>query len=300
MSTILITGSSGAVGKLLIPALITEGHTVKSLTTNTQSSNQKDTFIWNLKTGFIENGALDKVDTIVHLAGVNIGKGFWTKKNKSEIIHSRVDGLQLLLSKIKQEKLPISKLISMSGTSYYDNISEAQTEDSPLGKGFLSEVCLQWENAALEFEKIGIPTTILRTAPVLMPNAGLLPAYLLTAGIRIIPTLGSPNNSISWIHAQDLVKYIVQSCNANSIKGIYNLSAPNAATQKEFVLALDAALGKKSIHPNVPAWALKIALGEKSILPLCKQKILPTKLKQLGFTFDYPDVNSAVLQILKG
>jgi NAD dependent epimerase/dehydratase family enzyme len=137
----------------------------------------------------------------------------------------------------------------------------------------------------------------MRTAPVLMKNSGLLGTYAASLPFRILPTTGSSKNYLSWIHLQDLNRFILEAIQPGKFEGIWNLSAPKPATQKQFVEAIDKAVGHKNLHPNVPAWILKMVLGERAALPLTNQRVSADKLISKGFEFQFPEIETAMANL---
>lgn len=301
MATILITGGSGLIGKALQEELSSRGHSIKLLTTGMNNkSKSKMAFDWDIKNFNIDLHAFENVDVIIHLAGANIAGKRWTAAYKEEIKQSRVRGLELLKSALERcEKKP-THFISMSASGFYaDPTLGMAKETDPKGNGFLSDVCEAWEKGAHTIHAMGIPTTLFRCGVVLAAQGGFAEAFLKTKLLRVIPTTGSPKNRIPWIHIEDVVGALAEAAEGKIAEGTYNLGAPEEATQHDFVLALDAAFGQKSFHPNVPGFVLKIMLGELSVLALSDQSMSAQKLQQAGYVFKYPTLSAAVNHLFK-
>lgn len=297
--TILVTGASGTVGKKLIPLLKTSGYNIRILTTQKGKQDyENNIFYWNPQKNIIDSAAIIDIDFIIHLAGANVGNQRWTANYKKEILESRVQSANMLWEACNNlGKFP-EKFISASGTGYYDDPStELLVESSPNGATFLSEVCSHWEKAALRFEEKNTTVTILRTGPVLSKNDGLLKAFIMALPFRIIPTTGSKNNLLSWIHVNDLCEIYLKACNEN-MHGIFNACSPNYCTQMELADAIGVVLNRSIFSPNVPAFLLKLGLGERAALALSSQKVSVKKLIKTGFIFQYPDIHSALKNLL--
>lgn len=257
-------------------------------------------FDWNIKNFNIDLNAFKDVDIIIHLAGANIAGKRWTAAYQEEIKQSRVRGLELLKSAIERcEKKP-SHFISMSASGFYaDPTLGMAKETDPKGNGFLADVCAAWEHGAHQIQSMGIPTTLFRCGVVLASQGGFAEAFLKTKFLRVIPTTGSAQNRIPWIHIKDVVGALAEAAEGNIGEGTYNLGGPEEATQRDFVLALDAAFGQKSLHPNVPGFVLKIMLGELSVLALSDQSMSAHKLQQAGYSFKYPTLSAAVNDLFR-
>lgn len=301
MATILITGGSGLIGKALQEELSSRGHSIKLLTTGKNNkSKSKMAFDWDIKNFTIDEKAFEDVDIIIHLAGANIAGKRWTAAYKQEILQSRVLGLALLQKAIENHAEKPKRFISMSASGYYADPTLGMAKESdPKGQGFLSDVCEAWEHGAKAMENMGIPTVIFRCGVVLAPKGGFAEAFLKTKFLRIIPTTGKAENRIPWIHIEDVVGALADAAEGKIEAGTYNLGAPEEATQKDFVHALDHAFQQKSIHPNVPSFFLKIMLGELSVLALSDQSMSAQKISNSGYIFKFPKLSEAVNSLFK-
>lgn len=299
MSNILITGGTGTIGRALQNSLRSQGHVVRILTSSrSNKSNHEFAFSYDIKNFTIDQEALKDVEILIHLAGANIGKKAWTPQYKKEIIDSRVKTCELVYHGFKEISHFPSTVISFSGIAYYkDPNPQLITENSPKGSGFLADVCEQWEAAPQHFYSKS-RLVIYRTAPVLTAKDGLLDAFLKTASLRVIPTTGSAKNWLSWIALPDVLEAVDFAIHNSGVEGIYNLSSPNPIQQKDFVKCIDNALHKKSIHPNVPAFALKLLLGERAALALTNQQVQPQRLKSAGFQFHFENMETTLKALL--
>lgn len=188
--------------------------------------------------------------------------------------------------------------ISASGTDYYPNPGErVYNENDGPGNQFLASVCVQWEAVAAEWETAGATTTLIRTPVVLAGGEGFLKTMTSGAVFGIIPTTGSPDNLLSWIHLEDLCRIYVEAAQGK-LTGTWNAAAPQAATMRELVHAIDRARGKKCLHPNIPAWLLRPVLGEMSSLACTNQRVSSQKLLDTGFRYLYPEIDDAIRNAL--
>jgi uncharacterized protein (TIGR01777 family) len=205
-STVLITGGTGQVGRILIPRLINGGYNVRILTRGNAGIDNTESFKWNIKEGFIEPGAVEGVDHIIHLAGENIGKGYWTKSRKKKILYSRVFPVRLLFDFVEKKNPELKSFISASATGYYGALTSDHIyiETDPPADDFAARVCIRWEEAAGLFRSGGYRTTIVRTGLVLSKEGGILSRILPTVNMFFSPLLGKGNHYLPWIHIDDL------------------------------------------------------------------------------------------------
>lgn len=297
---ILITGATGGVGSRLVPVLRSRGHEVCILTSSKNKQNvQQNVFYWNPKENIFPENFNFKPDSVVHLAGANIASQRWTESYKTEIISSRVDtSLFLHQQLLKFDALP-RHYITASGTDIYpDDLPEDCTEETKVGNSFLATVCAQWEAVSRIWAESGAEVSIIRTPVVLMKKQGFIKTMLATAPLGIIPITGASRNRLSWIHIDDL-------CNAyalaaeGQLKGTYNLVAPQTSNMGELVRSIDKARGRKTLHPVVPAFVLKLVLGEMGSLACSNRAVSAQKLLKTGFQFAFPDIQTALNHVIQ-
>lgn len=295
--TIAITGASGLIGTALSAHLRSQGHRVVAFTRRPDGS--PDSISWDPKSGRIESSKLDGIDAVVHLAGAGIGDKRWSDAYKLEILESRTKGTKLLASALSEVANGPRVLLSGSAIGYYgESLTEEFTESSPAGKGFLADVCVQWEDATEVASKAGIRVAHLRTGIVLSPKGGalkkLLPLFKLGAGGR----MGNGRQWQSWISIDDEVAAIDHLL-TSSLSGAVNLTAPKPVTQAEFTATLARVLKRPALLP-VPSFGPKLLLGGElaDALLFTGQKVLPKALTADGFTFRHPDLESALRSLL--
>ncbi|MGC6284736.1 MAG: TIGR01777 family oxidoreductase [Polaribacter sp.] len=293
MENVLITGGTGLIGSALTVLLEKEGYNVRILSRNPMAKNQ---FKWNLKDQYIDDKAFENLHHIIHLAGAGIADKRWTPKRKQVIIDSRVDSAELLFSKTESSQIDLKTFVSASGIGYYGAVTSDHIfiETDEAENDFLGQVCKVWEEAALQFESINIPTTILRTGIVLSANGGAIEKMK----TPIVSPLGSGHQYMPWIHIDDLCQLYLSAIQGK-IKGIYNAVAPEYQTNKSFSKKLSKSLGRPYIPFGVPAFGLKTIFGELAIILLTGSRISCEKLINDGFEFKYPKLSEAFENLFK-
>jgi uncharacterized protein (TIGR01777 family) len=294
---ILITGASGLVGSALIPVLETRGHRVIKLVRGT-ASDTSGKATWSPDAGQIDLGGAGSIDAVVHLAGDPIAKR-WTPEVKRRIRDSRVKGTRLLSETLAGLHTPPKVLVCASATGFYgDRGDEWLDETSALGKGFLAEVCREWETASTPAEKRGIRVVHLRTGIVLSSKGGalarMLPPFRLGLGGR----LGDGRSHWSWIALDDLLEVIQHALTNVSLHGPVNAVSPNPVTNAEFTKTLGRVLQRPTLFP-VPRFAVELIFGEMGReAMLASFRVKPAKLIGAGFNFHFPELERALRHLL--
>ncbi len=283
---IMITGGTGLVGRELKNFLVSLGHEVDQL------SRPAD---WNPDTGAIHLDRLEAKDAVVHLAGENIASGRWTAARKARIRNSRVDGTKLLVDALAALQRPPKVLVSASAAGYYGNRpGEVLDEQSQAGKGFLPEVCREWEGAASAAAKRGIRVAEMRFGIVLSADGGALPRMLTPFRLGMGGMLGDGRQFMSWITLRDLCRAIDHVIVTESLSGAVNAVSPTPVTNSEFTAALASALRRPALM-RVPRFALRLLLGEMADeLLLSSIRVVPAKLVKSGFQFEDDDIAIAL------
>lgn len=288
---IAITGASGMIGSALVGHLKSEGHTVQRLVRRNVIS--PDEILWNPATGEVDLTALEGVDAIVHLAGANVGDKRWTKSYKAEILNSRLLGTNTIASAVSKVKPQV--FISASAIGWYGETgNRTVTETDRPGDDFLAAVCKEWESAADSVSESRVVK--IRTGLVLDPTSGALGKMLPLFKLGVGGKLGSGKQWWSWITLHDQIRAICYLLE-KEIEGPVNLTSPNPATNQEFTSALARALRRPALFP-VPSFALKAALGGFSSEILGSKRVIPKKLLDSGFEFDYPHLVAALSELI--
>jgi uncharacterized protein (TIGR01777 family) len=275
---VALTGASGFIGRALAERLRAAGHEVRPLSLR-------------------RSEPVPVCDALVNLAGEPLVQR-WNEEAKWRIRESRVEGTRRLVAEIAARAERPQTLVSASAVGYYGSRGdEVLTEASPQGTGFLAEVCAQWEEAANEGRALGMRIVKLRIGMVLGKGGALarmLPAFRWCAG----GPLGRGTQWVSWIHVEDVLRLIEFALEESRVFGVLNATAPNPVTNRQFTTALGRALHRPAILP-VPAFALKLALGEVASVLLDSQRVLPRAALDRGFRFCHHEVGAALEDLLQ-
>jgi uncharacterized protein (TIGR01777 family) len=299
MSKILITGASGLIGTELSSYLLSKGFEVVQLSRRKSTSAIK-TYLWDLERNYIETGALNNIDHVVHLAGAGIADKRWTAKRKQEIIDSRVKSAKLLFNEMEKLEIKPKSFISASAVGYYGAITSEKiySEDDKPGSDFVANVCMKWEESTRQFSELGIRTVQLRFGVVLSPKGGALKKMLLPTKLGFGSALGSGKQFFPWIHISDAINVVEKSIKDEQIRGTYNLVSPSYNDYDSFAKTLAKVLNKPYYIPNVPKFALKLVYGEMANIILEGSRISSKKLIDSGFDFNYPNLSEALSDLL--
>jgi uncharacterized protein (TIGR01777 family) len=295
---ILITGGTGLIGRHLCKALLAEGHELTVFSRNPASVQAK------CGAGIHAMGSLAEwrpdlaFDAVVNLAGEPIVDKRWTTQRKQVLWDSRVTLTEELVRRIAAARHKPSVLLSGSAVGYYgDGGDRLLDETAAAGEGFAAELCKAWEEAARGAEKSGARVCLLRTAPVLSRDGGMLarmlPPFRLGLGARI----GDGKQWMSWVHIEDHIAMMLRLLRDDQMQGPYNLAAPNPVTNAEFTAALAAALHRPAPFA-APAALLKLAMGESASLLLEGQRMLPSKMAAAHFRFAFPTLAEALRDLV--
>lgn len=294
---ILLTGGTGLIGRALCQYWRPRGHQL---------------WVWSrtpLQVPALCSGArgiarlqdldgVDPMDAVVNLAGAPIADRPWTEARRTVLWRSRVDLTCTLVDWMGRQAVPPGILLSGSAVGWYgDRGDERLDEDSVPGQSdFGSRLCVAWEQEAQRASQWGVRVALLRTAPVLASQGGmltrLLPAFRLGLGGR----LGDGRQWMPWIHIDDQVA-LIDHLLRHECSGAFNACAPEAVRNSDFTRRLARTLRRPAILP-VPAWALRLALGEMSVLLLGGQRLAPVRTEASGFTWMHPELTTALTQLL--
>lgn len=307
MANILITGGTGMVGRALTQVLIAKGHQVGILTRNASSSNNPNIkyYQWDIPNGTIDPEAIAQADHIIHLAGAGVADKRWNKARKKEILDSRVQSGELLVQALSSIPNQVKSLVSASGIGWYGpdttkSLEKGFMEDAPADTAFLGETCRLWEKAIAPVAAMGKKLVILRLGIVLSNDGGAMIEFKKPVKFGIATVLGSGKQIISWIHIKDLCQLLVQAMEEPQFEGIYNAVAPETVTNQNFMLTLAKKMkGSFFLVFHVPAFLLKLMLGEMSIEILKSAKVNSFKLQSAGFKHAYPTVDQALEDLVQ-
>ena len=299
---VVITGGTGLIGSALARVLGETGHDVVVLTRNLGKTGPLPPGVraaqWDARTSEGWKTLLDGQTAIVQLAGDSIASGRWTAEKKRRIRDSRVVSGGVVLQAIREAKEKPLVLLQGSAVGYYGpRGDEPVREDAPSGSDFLAGVCRDWEAATAEVEALGVRRAILRTGVVLTREGGALPKMAMPFRLGIGGPVGDGRQWFPWIHIADEVGAIRFLIDREDAHGPFNLSAPNPVTNRELSRSLGRVLVRPSLLP-VPGFALRFAFGELADTLLQGQRAIPSRLLELGYAFQYPEVEPALKSLL--
>ncbi len=298
-----ISGGRGFVGRHLSALLISKGYAVtlfgRSEAESTEFSNLSYAR-WDPEQTYCDTKALSCLDAMVHLAGAGIADKRWTAKRKKEIYDSRINGTRFLVEQLKQHAPNCKQLVSASAIGWYGQDGKnpsAFTEEAPAASDFLGETCYDWEAEAHKAAP-ELHTTLLRFGIVLGRESGAFPQFKKPLQMGIAPILGSGNQIISWIHIDDLCGIILHSLEQR-LEGVYNAVAPQPVSNRQLMQTLRKVHAGYSIALPVPAFLLKIVLGEMSVEVLKSCNVNAEKIIKAGYKFKFNTIEQAVIQLCK-
>jgi uncharacterized protein (TIGR01777 family) len=300
---IVIPGGSGLIGRALCEELAAPGNdvvvlsrrpeTVRGLPAGARAER------WDGRSTEGWQNLADGADAIVNLAGENIGAGRWTATRKMRIRQSRLDACRAVVEACENAARPPGVLVQASAVGYYGpRGAEPVAEEAPPGEGFLADVCRDWEAATVRVEELGVRRALARTGIVLSTQGGALPRMLLPFRLFAGGALGSGRQGFPWIHGVDEARALRFLVETDGARGAFNLTAPDPPDNRTFCRALGRALGRPSWLP-VPAFALRLLLGEMSTLLLDGQRAVPRRLVQAGFEFRFVAAEAALRHLLR-
>jgi len=298
---ILITGGTGLVGTRLTEMLAQKGYTVCLLSRQAGEGEIKK-YKWDIATNYLDEAAIANSDYIIHLAGAGVFDKRWTPAYKKEIMDSRVDSTTLLAEKIAAVPNNIKAVVCASAIGLYgfDTGEVWQTEDSPVGGGYLAEITKNWEDAATLIEKTGRRTVKIRIGIVLSDKGGALQELSNLIKYFVGTPLGKGTQYLSWIDIDDLCAMFIYAIENEAVIGTYNAVAPEPVTNNFLTEEIATVLKKPLWLPNIPSFMMKLIVGaEQALIILGGNRVSPKKIMDQGFKFNYPTLRSCLDHLLK-
>lgn len=280
---ILLAGGTGLIGQALVPFLEARGHQVRVL------SRSQGPYRWDPSTGTMDPQAMQGCQAVINLAGAGIADRPWSPRRKAELIQSRVNSTELLIKQMHALDQPPALMINASAIGYYGHQEGPlpMEEEAGPGQGFLAQCTAAWEGACQGLDP-KVRLVKLRLGLVLSAHGGIFPRLTLPIQWGLGNRLGSGKQILSWIHLNDVLGIIDLLLNQEQLEGPFNLVAPQYLSQWEFTQALARYLHRPLWAPAVPAWCLRLALGEMADLVLQGQAVSCKKITTLGgYTFQF-------------
>ncbi len=300
---VIITGGSGLIGRALAADLLKDGYEVIALSRDPQRYQVGMPAglrleAWDGQSAQGWGHLVEHAAAVVNLAGENIGAGRWTAQRKQEILESRLKAGQAVSQAVMQANHKPAVLVQASAVGYYGSQSdEIITEKSPAADDFLSRTCQLWESVTFPVEQAGVRRVVARSGVVLSRQGGAFPRMLLPFNFFAGGPLGDGRQWISWIHLRDEIaglRFLIEYPQAS---GVYNLTSPNPLQNGDFERTIGRVLRRPAFLPT-PAFAIRLLFGEMAQTVLEGQRVVPERLENAGFTFQYPHLEQAVRDLL--
>ncbi|HGY3714729.1 TPA: TIGR01777 family oxidoreductase [Citrobacter gillenii] len=295
---ILITGGTGLIGRHLIPRLLELGHQISVVTRTPDKARQILDSRVTLWKGLEDRPNLNGIDAIVNLAGEPIADKRWTAEQKERLCQSRWGITQKLVNLINTSDTPPAVFISGSATGYYGDLGEVVvTEEEPPHNEFTHKLCARWEQIACDAQSDNTRVCLLRTGVVLAHAGGILGKMVPPFRLGLGGPIGSGRQYLAWIHIDDMVNAIIWLLD-NDLRGPFNMVSPYPVRNEQFAHALGHVLNRPAIL-RVPATAMRLLMGESSVLVLGGQRALPKRLEASGFAFRWYDLEEALADVIR-
>jgi len=296
---VAVTGATGAIGRALVGALLARGDQVTVVTRDPDRARSSlpgtEPFAWlEPEHTPCPPGALSERDAAVHLAGAPVAQR-WTDRARRSIRDSRVLGTRNVVAGLAAAEPRPRILISQSASGWYGaRRSERLDESAPAASGdFLAEVVVAWEKEAQAAEGLGLRVVMTRTGVVLSPSGGALEKMLPPFRLGLGGPVAGGDQYVPWVHLDDVVGAMLFCLDSSEARGPVNVTAPEAATNRELAHALGRTLRRPAVLP-VPALALRLLYGEMSTIVTTGARVVPARLQALGYPFAQPDLERAL------
>ena len=293
---VAVTGASGLVGTALVRALSADGHEVLRLVR--RQPHEPTEIQWDPDRSLIDAEVLEGVEGVVHLSGANIAGGRFTEERKALLRSSRVEPTRLLSETLARLSKRPRVLVSASALGYYGDRGDAWvTEADPPANDFLGRLSVEWEQACDPARKAGIRVVNPRFGIVLSPAGGALRTMLPPFKLGLGGVLGPGTQYLSWIAIDDLVDAIRRLLVQESVGSPVNTASPHPVTNRELTKTLGRVLRRPTVA-RVPAFVLRLALGEAADALLGSTRMSAEKLVGCGFRFRFPELEPALRHLL--
>lgn len=297
--SVLITGASGLIGKALTSRLMALDYRVVHLA-RTARTGSIPCYAWDITSGKLDARALFKTETIIHLAGAGVAERRWTARRKKEILESRIQSTNLLYETLRDQPHQVKTFVAASAIGYYGTEcgDNKVTEEYPAGKDFLADVVEQWEKSVDQIATLGIRVVKIRIGIVLSAEGGALKEIIKPIQWMAGAPLGDGKQIMSWIHIKDLCRMFVQAVEDPSWSGTYNGVSLHPCTNAELTRMAARLLHRPLLLPSVPAWVLRLILGEMADIVVKGCYVVPQRALKQGFNFNFPNLEEALTDLL--
>jgi len=235
-------------------------------------------------------------DVVVNLAGASVVRR-WTEEYKKVMYNSRIDTTRKIVEAMSKEETKPWLFISTSAVGIYDTKATYAEDNARYADNFLGKLAIDWEGAALKANEVGVRTVVFRFGIVLGADGGALKKMLIPFRTGLGGTIGDGKQAFSWVHIEDLVRAYLAVIENKEFEGIYNLTAPNPTSNKGLTEALARALHRPAVM-RIPAFVLKLQLGEGATILLEGQRVLPRRLLERGFQFRFTTIEEAMKDLV--
>lgn len=292
----LITGCSGLVGTALVEYLFKKGHSIQCLKRDLKPN---DLGFW--ATEKLVSKGDTAFDSVIHLAGENVADGRWTKKKKERILKSRVEGTRELVDYISMLTKKPEVLLCASAVGFYGSRGDQILhENSSLGKGFLAEVCRQWEKEANRLGSMGIRVVNLRLGMILSPFGGALHKMVPPVKAGVGGTLGAGNQYISWVSINDLVEIVNFIIDNKQLSGPINVVSPIPSNNRELTKKIGVTVNKRTPF-KIPEFLVRLLFGQMADeMLLTSSRVTPRVLLEAGYEFRDQSIDHVLDYCIKG
>jgi uncharacterized protein (TIGR01777 family) len=295
---ILLTGGTGLIGRRLCRHWLDQGH---RLTVWSRKPDDVPRLCGASVRGIAHPDDLgnEPVDAVINLAGAPIADRPWTRKRKMLLWDSRITLTEQLITWLERREQKPGVLISGSAVGWYGDGGERELDETsqPVSEDFASRLCIAWEETAQRAEAFGIRVVLLRTGLVLARDGGMMQRLLPPFKMGMGGPIGNGRQWMPWVHIDDQIAAIDFLLNREDAQGPYNACAPSPVRNRDFAKTLAGILHRPAFMP-MPAIALRVLMGELSILLLGGQRARPNRLLEAGFTFRFTDLHAALEDLL--
>ncbi|GAB4402855.1 MAG: TIGR01777 family oxidoreductase [Microscillaceae bacterium] len=297
----LFTGGTGLIGRQIIDLLKAKNYPLRNLSRQAATLAGVEHFAWDTTRHQLDPKALVGTGAIIHLAGAGVADSRWTEARKKEILDSRVHATRLLAESLKNHPHSVKTLVAASAIGFYGGDKGAAwcDENTPPGSDFLAQVTQAWEAEVDTLAELGLRVVKLRIGIVLSREGGALPKLVQPIRYGAGAALGSGQQYLAWIHIRDLARMFVYALENEALTGTYNAVGPDPVTNAQMTKEAARVLQRPLLLPNVPAFALRLMLGEMAEMVLGGCRVRNDKMMQAGFQYDFPHLPGALEDLLK-